>query len=336
MRPYRFKSPDQTTVYHCTSHFQDFVHYLGDVEKEFLQRLIHEYARFSGVEVLSYCLMDNHFHVVVEVPPRPEVLPTAEEVIGLLEQLTCVSKSPKAVARRFKLLRDMGSVEGEKAYLAEFHRRMWDISEYMKVVKQQFSRWYNRVRKRKGTIWDERFHSVLVEPGQALLTVSAYVNLNPVRAGMVPTPELHPWNSYTRAMEGAATAKAAIQKVMSAWAGRTLGVEESLREYRCQMYLQGEERRDADGRVERLGLARAEVVAMVAQRGAVTMSEYLGCRVRYFTGGLALGSQKYVDGIFQKYRSYFGARRKEGPRELAGLPPRTLYTLRPYHRGALS
>lgn len=336
MRPLRFKCPEQTTIYHCTSHFQDFVTYLNDVEKEHLLRLLEQFAVFCGVRLLSYCLMGNHFHVVVSVPPRPEVLPTAEEVIGLLERLNCPLRRPGEVAQRVKWLRQRGDEAGESEYLGQFHQRMWDVSEYMKSVKQQFTIWYNRQRKRKGTVWEDRFHSVLVEPGKALLAVAAYVDLNPVRAGMEERPEGYRWSSYGAAMGGCPEAVAGIQEVMSAWAGRRMEAGESLREYRCQMYLQGEERRDGDGQVERLGLGRAEVVAMVAKRGEVRLSEYLGCRVRYFTDGLALGTQGYVEKIFQKYRDQFGARREQGARGLAGLRPGTLYNLRPYHRGGLS
>ena len=336
MRHERFKRPEQTTIYHCTSHLRGYVPYLGDADKDHLRLLFQEYEAFCGVRVLAYCLMDNHFHAVVEVPPRPEVLPTAEEVVRRLEALTCVKVHPREVAQKVARFREAGDAAGERAYLERFYQQMWDVSEYMKAVKQHFSTWHNRRSGKLGGLWKDRFHSVLVEPGEALLRVSAYVDLNPVRAGMTATPESHRWSSYAEAMAGSAKAKAGIQEVMSAWAGRPLEVEESLREYRCQMYLQGEERINAAGQVERRGLQREEVVAMVAQRGVVTMAEYLGCRVRYFSDGLAVGTREFVEGIFRRYRDGFGARRKDGARSLAGLPPGNLYALRPYHRGALS
>ena len=64
--------------------------------------------------------------------------------------------------------------------------RMGDVSEFMKELKQRFSKWFNKERNRFGTLWAERFKSVLVEdqPG-AVQVVAAYVDLNPVRAGLV-------------------------------------------------------------------------------------------------------------------------------------------------------
>ncbi|MGE3312392.1 MAG: transposase, partial [Limisphaerales bacterium] len=74
--------------------------------------------------------------------------------------------------------------EGLAAYLATFHARMYDVSAFMKLVKQRFTQWYNRRVGRKGTLWEDRFRSVLVEgAGDALVTMAAYIDLNPVRAG---------------------------------------------------------------------------------------------------------------------------------------------------------
>ena len=336
MRLPRIKCPERTSIYHCTSRIHGYIPYLDDVEQDHLLRLFQEFGVFCDVEVLSYCLMDNHFHVVVAVPPRPEVLPTAEQLMARLEGLTLVGETPQSMARTLALFRKRGDVAGEKAYLDSFHRRMWDVSAYMKAAKQSFSFWHNRRHDQEGPVWKGRFHSVLVEPGDALLAVSAYVDLNPVRAGMVKTPEAHPWSGYSAAMAGSKAAQAGIQEVMSAWSGRRLEVEESLEQYRCQMYLRGEERIGVSGEVERLGLRRAEVLAMVAKQGVVTLQEYLGCRVRHFTHGLAVGSQAYVDGIFGRYRKNFGTRREGGAQPVAGLPPGILYSLRAYRRGALS
>ena len=56
----------------------------------------------------------------------------------------------------------------------------------MKLLKQRFTQWFNRQRGRKGTLWEERFKSVLVEgTGEVLATMAAYIDLNPVRAGIV-------------------------------------------------------------------------------------------------------------------------------------------------------
>ena len=66
----------------------------------------------------------------------------------------------------------------------------------MKQVKERFSRWYNKKHSRRGTLWLARFTSVFVENGEALQTMAAYIDLNPVRAGMVTDPANYSWSSY--------------------------------------------------------------------------------------------------------------------------------------------
>ena len=68
-------------------------------------------------------------------------------------------------------------------------KRMNDVSVLMKELKQRFSVWYNKSHNRFGTLWAERFRSILVEDRpEVVRTVAAYIDLNPVRAGMVEDP----------------------------------------------------------------------------------------------------------------------------------------------------
>ena len=74
---------------------------------------------------------------------------------------------------------------------------MGDLSAFVKTLKQRYSMSYNGRYARKGTLWEDRFKSVLVENAiDAKATVAAYIDLNPVRAGMVPASELYPWSSH--------------------------------------------------------------------------------------------------------------------------------------------
>ena len=53
--------------------------------------------------------------------------------------------------------------KGAAEYLDQFYQRMWDVSEFIKLLKQRFTQWYNRRMNRKGTLWEDRFKSVLVD-----------------------------------------------------------------------------------------------------------------------------------------------------------------------------
>ena len=85
---------------------------------------------------------------------------------------------------------------------ARFTYRMHDLSEFMKGLLIRFTRWFNRVHSRSGTLWEERFKSVIVESGVASRTMAAYIDLNPVRAGMVKDPADYRWSSYGEAVGG--------------------------------------------------------------------------------------------------------------------------------------
>ena len=58
---------------------------------------------------------------------------------------------------------------------------------------------------------------------------------------------------------------------------------------------------------------------MVLKKGRIGMNEYLRCRVRYFSDGVAIGHRGFVDGVFQKFRGHFGPKRKNGARRMRGL-----------------
>jgi hypothetical protein len=91
---------------------------------------------------------------------------------------------------------------------------MGDVSVFMKELKQRFSKWFNKERNRFGTLWAERFKSVLVEdqPG-VVQTVAAYVDLNPVRAGLVKDPKDYRWCGYAEAVGGNETARRGLASV---------------------------------------------------------------------------------------------------------------------------
>ena len=98
--------------------------------------------------------------------------------------------------------------QGREEWVAEIHARhtyrMHNLSEFMKTLLQRFTRWFNRTHHRKGTLWEERYRSVIVESGVAARTMAAYIDLNPVRAGVVSDPADYRWSSYGEAIGGGA------------------------------------------------------------------------------------------------------------------------------------
>ena len=66
----------------------------------------------------------------------------------------------------------------------------------MQGVGRAYVRWFNRRHGRSGTLWEGRYRSTLIEAERYLLACMAYIELNPVRAGMVAAPAQYPWSSH--------------------------------------------------------------------------------------------------------------------------------------------
>jgi putative transposase len=77
------------------------------------------------------------------------------------------------------------------------------VSVFMQELKKRFTWWYNKRVGRKGPLWEDRFKSVLVENDETvLLTMAAYIDLNPVHAGLVKDPKDYRWSGYGEAVAG--------------------------------------------------------------------------------------------------------------------------------------
>lgn len=213
MRRPRLKAPVGLGVayYHCVSRVVNREYVLGDVEREKFRELMRVYERLCGLRVAAYCIMSNHFHILVEVPRRPAAgeLPGDRELVALVGE--CLGDK-QANGLRWELghLRKIGAAAAAAALRERWFARMWDVSQYMKVLKQRFSQWFNGRHGRRGTLWEERFRSVLVEgKGPALRTMAAYIDLNPVRAGICEDPKDYRWCGYGEAVAGGRAARRA-------------------------------------------------------------------------------------------------------------------------------
>lgn len=285
--------------YHCMTRTVNGARLFGDREKEILRKMIWQLADFSGLQVLTYCVMSNHFHVLLRVPPA-SVIPDAE----LLRRYRVLYAKPTEhqIATLAEVEKKL-ALGGEAAdeLRRKLQARMGDISEYMKAVKQRFSVWYNRSHGRFGTLWAERFKSVLVEGrGNPLQTMAAYIDLNPLRAGLVQDPKDYRFCGYAEAVAGAApaqavpTARDGIHHIWGAYAG---GAQRDAA-FSAEMALQAHRELLFGKRAAQPGLSveeRRQAVQVLEQEDAMLpKATVLRCRVRYFTDGAILGSQEFV------------------------------------------
>lgn len=374
-RPRRFLVPTDgkgatppVAIYHVVSRVVDRQFVFGPDEKEHLRLLLRMYERFSGCRILSYCLMSNHIHVLLEVPPGCEKGETLglsdEDLIHRLGGLYSRNHT-RLVQRELQEARDLmagKTPEGEmigknetakrKAMfkegtelLREIHARysyrMHSLSEFFKGLLQRFTCWFNREKGRRGTLWESRFRSVIVQDGLAARTMAAYIDLNPVRAGIVEDPADYRWSSYGEAVGGGRGATKARQGLVRAlyafgekeataraWSQGGIG-----KEYRRILMAEGMEQTEEDvhGRrgvrgqrvVTRRGMSKekAEKELERLREGSakdLKVSKVIRCRVRYFTEGAVIGSKSFVDGVFARSRDRFGPKRKDGARRPRG------------------
>ena len=207
---------------------------------------------------------------------------------------------------------------------------MWDVSAFMKLLKQRFTQWFNRTHRRKGTLWEERFKSVLVEgAGHALATMAAYIDLNPVRAGLVGDPKDYRWCGYAAAVAGVKAACGGLGIVAGAARGSAVAAKAILPEYQLLLFGRGEEAGlDKAGSPLRRGFKSEEVDAVLAAKGRFDHWQMLRCRVRYFADGLALGTKTFVNEVFAARRGHFGSKRTTGARALRSVEANGLCALR--------
>ena len=313
MRRARFKAEAVVPVahYHCVSRVVDRNFVLGELEKETFLKLMRRYETYCGVRVLSFCIMTNHFHILLEVPkrPAPENLPTDHELVELLRLAEC-SYGAGTLAHQIAALRNANRTQEAESLRARFFAHMWDVSFFMRLLKQRFSQWFNTVHNRKGTLWEERFRSVLVEGGDALRAVCFYVDLNPVRAGIVKDPKDYRWCSYGEAVAGVRRAVEGLCAIIEGLSSVPQSEQQQIAMYRVQLFARGEvwpEQTDPfSGSSVGFGFSHDEVVAVEDAKGELGICDKLSCRLRHFTEGFLLGSVLFVE-------HHFGIRQRNSP-----------------------
>ncbi|SPD73268.1 conserved hypothetical protein [uncultured Desulfobacterium sp.] len=275
----------EQTVYHVISRTALDGYVIDDVEKEFLLKLIKRLSLIYFAEVIGFCLMGSHFHLLVRMHPGEEY-PDDE------------------IKRRFKLMygdeSDKKPANGQIPLL----RTKWaSISEYVKEIKQGFSRFYNKLHHRKGFFWSERFKSIIVDNGDTLINCLAYIDLNPVRAGIVEKPEQYRWNSLGYHFQ----TNNKDDFLSMDFGLKEFGVKtpkERLRLYREFVYGKGlSQQEDKKGAVN-FGIS------------AFDKFKY---RSRYFTDSGIIGTKAFVARHYQTFKHLFSSKHEKQPKTIRGL-----------------
>ncbi len=311
MRGARIKvdSSEGEAVYHVMSRTVNGEMLFDDVAKEMLRKQIRQISEYCGVQIVTYAVMGNHFHVLLRVPQKVSV--SDQE---LLRRYAILYPKPTKyqVARVDALTTQLKDPEDADA--AAWRERqlalMGDVSQFMKLVKQRFSVWYNRSHGRYGTLWSERFKSVLVEGcSRVTAAMAAYIDLNAVRAGLVEDPKDYRFCGYGEAVAGGNVARIGLSYVMEAKTWR-----KAQGNYRKMLFGRG-----SGPQTKGRELPVEKFKEVVKAKGELPLSAVLRCRVRYFSDGAVLGSQAFVQKYLKLYQRQSGRRKRTAPRPMPAV-----------------
>ena len=304
----RIKSAHRA-AFHCVCRVARQLGLLGEAERDALVAAMRKAAAFSGVELLAYGVLSNHFHLLVRVDPQARECDDEELVRRFRalygeERAQCLGMDASDLEALFA---DPARAETAGKVRAKLFARMGDVSAFMQTLKQRYTKWFNRTHSGGGTLWAERFRSVLVQDACGpLRTVAAYIDLNAVRAGMAADPKDYRWCGYAAALGG----DEGLRRAYGGYFPHAKETEEALGDYR--IYLLGKGRlskRDGTG-------ARVpdSVAAEARERGGrLPAHELLLHKTRQFSEGLVLGTRAFVEAVLSGEEG-LRFRRKRAPK----------------------
>ncbi|HHQ49025.1 MAG TPA: hypothetical protein ENK19_09120, partial [Acidobacteria bacterium] len=247
----RFKISGAEAWYHVHSHISGCRGEFPLSEKAVTRRLIGLIEHFTSIyfcEVAAFCVMGNHYHLVVRFDaPRPVRREELEDRARTMYP-----------GKRYSV----ATAGWTDDHWEHYRRRLFDLSELMRNIQAAFARWYNRRRDRRGKLWADRFKSVVLADMQAVLDCMLYVDLNPVRAGVVKRPEEWTGSSIHLREIGKGGWLMPITEVLVAASG-----EAALGEYRQRLYYRGAVRSKGGQAAISQEVLEAEAARGFAQRG---------------------------------------------------------------------
>jgi putative transposase len=316
-KPRRFITEGEgTRHYHVVSRIvnRDFV--MGYEEKEFFRRSMRKLEVFCGVRIITYCIMSNHFHILLEIPETDKL--SDDDILNRMKAIYS-KRVVDEFSKQLEQARQHSKNDLADAMLRPLLSRMHDLSMFMKDLKQRFTQWFNRVHERRGTLWEERFRCLLIEGSKhALYTVANYIDLNPVRSGICTDPKDYRYCGYGEAMGGSLVARNGLK-----WLAGLFQYSPNWRvvskHYRLLLFETNASQTDfKEDHSEMPSLNREDALRAYGNGDALRRWQLLRCRIRYFSDGVVLGSRDFVDGFFESKRPYFGPNRKTGARRMKG------------------
>jgi putative transposase len=291
-------------IYHVRSKTVNGEWLFEDLEREVFGKILRQVADFTGTEVITWTMLSNHLHLVPLIPRRVAI--DDEE---LLRRYAVLYPRPTRYRREsIEVLRAQLAENGPvgQARRKQLLALMYDLSQFMKLLKQRFTIWFNKTHNRFGPLWSDRFASELLEAGEAVRNVVAYVDLNCVRAGIVKDPAHYRFCGYAEAVAGVAVARKGLMSLELAPGGDWAATQAA---YRMLLFSVGSGAREHGAVISTE--AHQEVIN---NGGQLPLTARWSCRVRHFSAGAVLGSRIFVEEQLTRYRKRHGPCPRTRPR----------------------
>ncbi len=192
---------DSTPYYHCISRCVRRAFLCGEDKfsgKNFehrrdwiIERIAYQVKAFA-IEVASYAVMSNHYHLVLKVNTKQAEHWTEAEIINRWSMLY---KIPEIIKQYQSTPNNQTIAEVAQTLIKTYQQRLTDISWFMRGINEHLARKANREDNCKGRFWEGRFKSQPLLDESAVLTAMSYVDLNPIRAKQTNTPETSNYTS---------------------------------------------------------------------------------------------------------------------------------------------
>ncbi len=264
-------------------------------EIDYLLKLIKWMDGVFFVEVFGFCIIGYNFHLLLKVENSEDY------------------SDDEVRRRRLALLFcKRGSVVTDDQ-LAYFRDKISNLSEFVKEIKQRFSRYYNKKHNRRGYFWGSRFKSVILESGDTLINCLAYIDLNPIRANIVEKPEDYRWSSISYHMQ-TWNKDSFLSTDLGLIVYNEMNEKERFAEYREYLYEKGGLETGKGASIKEVIIAKER-----DKNYELTPMDRLRFKTRYFTDSGIIGTKLFVNRYFTMFKSNFGRNKTKKPKKVTGF-----------------
>ncbi len=212
-----------TRYYHCISHCVRHAMLCGDGfehRKQWIEDRLELLASCFSMSVCGFSVMDNHLHVLVRLDPDGVKGWSNEDVVRRWITIYPPKASKGAEVENTQIWIEQHSKDTNR--IAQWRERLSNLGWFMKALKEPLARMANKEDDCRGTFWASRYKSIAVLDDEALLATSAYIDLNPVAAGVATAPENSKHTSIRRRVRHV-KAKGKLEALKEAATGSVAG-----------------------------------------------------------------------------------------------------------------